>query len=79
MVVACGLPKDTLDLPTKCDQGPKTVWRYDHTDYWTTSEPVYGVRAYIDFGTGELKTDYGITGYETVEHSRDVWSCQHRR
>jgi hypothetical protein len=78
-VVACGVPKDTLDFPTKCNLGQSTVWRYDHTEYWTTQEPTYGYRWAWDFEEGTYEWKYGQTGTETVQHSRDVYSCQNRR
>ena len=76
VVMSCGgPPKDTLDFPSKCNLSPNMAWRYSHTEYWTPEEPVY--EYHYDWYSS--KWEWGLNGTETVQHSRDVWSCQHRR
>lgn len=80
VVVACGgVPKATVTPQARCPESAGMTWRYDHTEYWTTSEAIYGNSTYIDFETGELRTKYGVTGYKTVQHSREVYDCLPRR
>jgi hypothetical protein len=75
VLAACGPPKDTLELPAKCNMSATHTWRYSHTIYWTTQEPIYGYR--YNWYSGEY--EWGQTGTETIHHERDIYACMTRR
>lgn len=74
LLISCSTVKDTSSPPEKCVNSG-LVWRYSHTDHWTSQEPVYGY-AY-NWQSGEY--EYHRTGWKTEDHYEDVYSCQERK
>lgn len=74
ILVACGTAKHTTTYPQKCVNSG-FVWRYSHTNRWTTEEAVY--EYHYDWQSGEW--EYGYNGTETVHHSEDIFTCQERQ
>lgn len=64
-LMACGASKNGYTFAEKCNDTPGLAWRFSHTKRWISMTPNYDSKG-------------NLTGFTTVHHKRDIWTCQER-
>lgn len=79
LLIACSSTRHNFTPIDKCNHRPGYSWQYDYTEYWTTTDNVYGYKWVYDWETGDFDYKYTQTGTTIVSHSQDVYACKERR